>query len=483
MKFNKTAKNVIIASILFVLIKLIVPPVNGLTDIGINVIGVFIAIVYLWLTEGVGWVSLVAILLFVCTGVMPINAIFANSFGSWVTVFMISTMILNYLLTDLGIVRRLVVWAISRKFLEKKPWLFIICFFSAIYLAGLIIDATAGAAILLPLTIELCEQIGCKKGERLPKVLFLGASVSLGLAYLATPISHALPVVFMGLIGNDFDRKISMLDWCSVGIPTSLILLVLVFLYLFVVLRPDVSLINQYDAEAARQSIKPMGRDERIGCITYFVVIFLWLAPDLLKPVLPAVATWLAGAGVSFPVGLAILFLCVARSSDGKALLDFDAAIKNVSWAAVFLSAVITLLGPALTAENTGISVLISTSLGPLLQDFNSWVILVLIAAIWVVIQTNFMSCLVSGQMVYSAFVPIILALPQLGVNGIAFGIMVGMGCCFAILTPPSTASTALFMSTGWYTPTDGLKYCVPLVFAAILVHAFVAYPLGSILF
>lgn len=108
MKKNRTVLHLCIAAILFFLIKLLFPVVNGITPIGVSVIALFFSIVYLWTFEGVGWVSLLAIALFPCTGVMSYSEIAANSFGSWVTVFTLASCILNHALSESGMTDRIV---------------------------------------------------------------------------------------------------------------------------------------------------------------------------------------------------------------------------------------------------------------------------------------------------------------------------------------------------------------------------------------
>lgn len=481
-KLDKLTLHALISIIIFVTLKLLIPPVNGLTTIGVNVIAFFIAVVYLWISEGVGWVSLAAVVLFCCTGVMTYAQAFSASFGNWITIFMIVTMILNYALTDLGITRYIVVWSITRKWLEKKPWLFITIYFSAIYAVSLIMDSAPIALILLAITDELCEQFDCKEGEKLPKILFLGALAASLFGYMATPVAHIIPVVFIELISADFS-PITFSDWCRIGIPTTIAMLVAMILLMRVIYRPDVSKVNNYDAEANRKALIPMTREQIIASTTYLLVIFFWLAPEFLKNLLPAVSSWLSNVGYCVPVIIAIIFLMLVKTDEGKPILDFDRAVSSVSWQVVFLSAVIPMIGAGLTSEAAGITAFITSVLGPVFQNFYSWVPLVLAAALWAMVQTNFMSCLVTGQMVYAIMAPLVIAMPQMGVSGIGVGIVIGMMCSLGIMTPPATGGAAIMLSTKWYTPKDGISYSIPIMIATSLLGTFVVYPLACIMF
>lgn len=187
MKKNRTVLHLCIAAILFFLIKLLFPVVNGITPIGVSVIALFFSIVYLWTFEGVGWVSLLAIALFPCTGVMSYSEIAANSFGSWVTVFTLASCILNHALSESGMTDRIVKWAITRPAVQHHPWRFLCALFLSVYLVCLILDCTPAALVFFPMTLAICEQIGCEKQEKLSKVIFAGVMLSILLGYCATP--------------------------------------------------------------------------------------------------------------------------------------------------------------------------------------------------------------------------------------------------------------------------------------------------------
>lgn len=479
MKKNKTLRNLLIAAVIFLLIKLLFPQVNGITPIGINVIALFFSIVYLWTFESISWVSLLAIGLFACTGVMGYSEIATNSFGSWVTVFTLASCILNYALSESGMMDRIVKWAITRSFVQKRPWWFLEALFLSIYLMCFILDCTPAALVFFPMALGICQQIGCEKGEKLGKVIFAGCMISILLGYCATPISHSIPIVFIGLINGDFGIGMNFVDWCVIGIPVSFAMFLVMLLFFRVVVRPDVSKIRNFDSEAVRSATQPMTRKQVIISVTYLAVIFLWLCPTLFQTLLPDFANWVTSVGYILPVIVAIAVLMCIRD-EGKPILDFDAAVQSVSWPLILLTASIMLVNPCISSEKTGIIQFLSNSLGPVFQSAASGWVLVALAATWVLVQTNFMSCFVSGQLVYTLFTPLAVALPAFGLSGPALGVMIAYACGVAFLSPPSSGPAAVFISTDYYTPADALKYGTPLMIAYILMSVGMLYPLAA---
>ena len=66
----KTQRNFLIAAIVGLLILFLLPPVNGLTPVGVKFLAVFIPTVIIWLIEGgSGWSGLMATALIVFLGV------------------------------------------------------------------------------------------------------------------------------------------------------------------------------------------------------------------------------------------------------------------------------------------------------------------------------------------------------------------------------------------------------------------------------
>lgn len=479
MKKNRTVLHLCIAAILFFLIKLLFPVVNGITPIGVSVIALFFSIVYLWTFEGVGWVSLLAIALFPCTGVMSYSEIAANSFGSWVTVFTLASCILNHALSESGMTDRIVKWAITRPAVQHHPWRFLCALFLSVYLVCLILDCTPAALVFFPMTLAICEQIGCEKQEKLSKVIFAGVMLSILLGYCATPISHSIPILFIGLINADFGIGMNFADWCKIGIPSSLVMFLLLLLFFRVVIRPDVRKLENFDAEAVLAAMPPMTRKQKIISATYGVVILLWLCPTILQSIAPTAAAWITAAGYIFPVVAAIAFLLCVQDQ-GKPVLDFDAALHSVSWPLILLTAGIMLVNPCISSERSGIIPFLSSTLGPLFSSASSKWVLIALAAAWVMVQTNFMSCFVSGQLVYTVFTPLAIALPAFGLNGPALGVMIAYACGVAFLSPPSSGPAAVFISTDYCTPGDALKYGTPLMIVYILLSVVVLYPLGA---
>jgi sodium-dependent dicarboxylate transporter 2/3/5 len=109
----------------------------GLTTIGASTLAIFIATIYLWITYGTGWISLLSIGLLGFTGIAPANTILANSFGNSTTVIVIGTLMLCVALEETGVAKLIANWFISRKFVENRPYMFFAMFLISVRCSSL----------------------------------------------------------------------------------------------------------------------------------------------------------------------------------------------------------------------------------------------------------------------------------------------------------------------------------------------------------
>ena len=133
MKDKKTI-HFCIAIILDILICLLVPATNGLTEIGVRTIGAAAATVYLWTFVATDWTSIFSALLFAIAGVMPFPKLITAGAVPVMLIIVMSAVTIP--LSKTGFIARVINWFVTRKFLRGRPWLFFAFYFAAIYIIG-----------------------------------------------------------------------------------------------------------------------------------------------------------------------------------------------------------------------------------------------------------------------------------------------------------------------------------------------------------
>lgn len=165
---NKVYVHYLVALILFLLILLALPAGNGLTSDGVHLLAVIVPIIYMWITVGTDWVSLLALAGIVMTGVMTNGSnyyasVYSGSMGNFIILTVITCMALSEVLGQTGVIAKIANWFITRKFCQGRPYMFLAMFILSFFVIGTFMEATAAAIMYISLAQEICDKLGYKK--------------------------------------------------------------------------------------------------------------------------------------------------------------------------------------------------------------------------------------------------------------------------------------------------------------------------------
>ncbi|MGM9525692.1 MAG: citrate transporter, partial [Peptococcaceae bacterium] len=100
------------------------PPIGGLTELGMRAIGIFFGVLWGWVFIDLGWPSLLGIFAVGTTGYMTVAKSFATAFSDSQTLQMILVLALVAYLEESGCSTYLARWFVSRKVGVGRPWFF-----------------------------------------------------------------------------------------------------------------------------------------------------------------------------------------------------------------------------------------------------------------------------------------------------------------------------------------------------------------------
>ncbi len=477
---NKKTIHFLISIALYILISILVPPVNGLTEIGVRAIGAATATVYMWTFVGVDWTSIFSALLFAIAGVMPLPALLTT--GAIPIMLIITMSAITIPLSKTGVIARLINWFISRKFLRGRPWLFIASYFAAVYIIGCFLDVAACCLIALPVAKEICREIGYEDDSKFASTMYLGVIWYSMWGYAATPIAHTVSIIIMGLIETTAGITVSMFDYMIVGIPSTIILGILSFLVFRFIVRPDVSKFVDYDPTIRASKFSPkISKGERNAVVIFALVIIAILFPDMFRNILPEAAAFVSSLTIVGPAIAGIALLYIMTDEKGERLLDFTKSINEIPWSAALLVMGMFVVAPSLTAESTGISIWLANILNPITSTMTSWIPLILIVAAFAAIFTNFMSCNAIANITFSLVAPIAMGLAPL-VNVVALGMVVAVAANIGIMTPAASAASAIVLGSG-ASASHAMKFGAIMIPIAIILCLAIVYPMASMVF
>ncbi len=455
----------LIALIIGIVIWFALPASNGLTDIGVHVIAILIPVLYLWLTTNTHWTCFLALALLVMTQAMTANEVWAGSMGHFVVITVLAYMLLNICLKQTGVINKIAIWFVTRKFVQGRPYAFMAMFFASNVIIGMFMDNLSLAVIYIGITGVLCEEIGVKKGDPFYTCMFTGVMWGNVILSIASPIAHALPNIIMGSAEAQLGITITYGQWLAVGVPFAA-LCYLAIMLVVLIWRPDTTAFKNFDVEAVKKKYPPLDARGKFSAFIFVLVVIFVLAPSILKDVNPFFA-YLNNIGVVIPALLAIVVLALVRM-DGKPILNVPAAMKEVAWPPIIFAGTVSVFATPLSAENTGIS--------PWLGNIFSFVnglppfAVVVILMVFAIIMTNFLSNTVTMVLFFNIGV---IVLANGNTNMGVFTIIIALAASMASLTPSAAVPSPLFFGPGHVTMKNTLKWnliWIPLTFVILVV-------------
>ncbi len=457
---------------------MLLPPLEPLTPLGMKVIGIFLFTVIGWVFLGIGYPSLLGIALLVATGAMTPEAAFAASWGNYLILFILAVFGLAECLRLTGFSRRFALWFLTRPFAVGRPWLMIAMFLLGPLSLGSVMSGTATCITFMAIAEPMLEALGYKRGDRFAATLMMGIAWTATAAFIMTPIGHGSNVMFIEWIQRDFGYTITFPLWMAVGVPMGLLLYSLILGYLRFVVRPDVSKFGGTAIEYVRQEKAKMGvmrLEEKLAVGIFLIVITCWMLPGLVGNILPGISTYLGKLGYAIPPLIGAGLLCVIRVKN-QPLMTFRQWMAGVPWGTIALIAAIVVIRDLLGSPETGIPQMLTNIFQPLATNAPFFAYR-LIGQLWVSIQTNIMSNLVSACLVYGAMVPAAIA-AGVGSPALGFALIAGARSGFAL--PSATTNTALVTGSGWVPVSFMARHGFTVTIGVILLCVFVVYPWAS---
>ena len=464
------------------LLFLLLPPLEPLTSMGMKVVGVFIFTITWWATVGIGYPSLLCLSLLAVSGAMTPEAVFAVSWGNYLVIFVLAVFGLSECLRITGFSRRFALWFISRPFTKGRPWLTIAMFLLATTSLGTVLSGTATCITFMAIAEPMLEGLGYKRGDRFAAAFMMTTAWAATAAFVTTPIGHGSNLLLIDWLQRDAGYSLSFLQWIVVGLPAGLLFYLLIMGYLRFVIRPDMSQFTAKAANYIREESSRMGNmktEEKFAVGVFLTVIVFWIFPGIFGNLLPGVSGYIGSLGYSIPPLIGACLLCILRVNN-KPLLTFRQWMAGVPWETVALIAAIYALQGVISKPETGIPQLGTSLFAPLATSAPFFVYLT-IGLVWVTIQTNLMSNLVSKSLVYTIMVPSAIA-AGIG-NPVAMGFTIWAAACAGFALPSATTNTAIVTGSGWVPVPFMARHGFVISIGMVLISTFVIYPLAASVF
>ncbi len=453
-------------------------PIEPLTPLGMNLIGVFLGVLYGWIFIDIIWPSIAGLLALMLVGGMKPGMLLNKSFGDPIVVMMFFIFVFCATINYYGLSKFISLWFITRKAVAGKPWLFTYTFLGSIMLLGGLTSASPAAVIGWSILYGVCDVCGYKKGDGYPTMMVFGIVYAAQVGMALIPFKQAALTVMSAyetMSGTHIDYAKYMLI-ALVACALCSLLFLLIGKYVF---RPDVSKLADLDASKLdKDQSLSLSSVQKTVLGFLFALVALLLIPAFLPTDL-AVVKFLKSIGNTGICMFLVGIMCFIKVN-GKPLLRFKAMVDDgVAWGIIFILAMVQPLSGAMANPASGITPFLMSVLEPLFGS-GSPMFFAVCMGLLATILTQF----INNGAVGVALMPIIFSYcTNMGVGPELPVIMVVMGVHLAFLTPAASSSAALLHGNEWASTKSIWKSSPIVILLSWALMSIVIAVLGSMLF
>lgn len=452
------------------------PPIPPLEPIGMHVLGIFIGLLFAWITIGFIWPSFLSIIALNLAGYQSMNQIIAGGFGNNITVFVFLMLILVIYFEKVGLCERIAYWFLSRKIIVGRPWTLVTVFLFASYVMAML--TYSYPAMLIPWTIlyTVCKDIGYKKGDTFPAFMVLGIGVAAQMGFTALPIkSHSLLSIGILESVTQGQYSVNFFEYAAINIPITLIVLIIYILMMRFVFKVNVDLLYEITEEKfASYRNQKLSIQEKLAFITIIFFIAIMALPSIL-PQEWLITSILKKFGMTGCLVLVFGLLTLFRI-DKKPILDFsDMANKgHIGWEVIIMYTGCMPVSSAMANPNVGITNIIVDYCMPMLSHLTSFEFLI-ITFIVITLLTQLMHNLVLAAVV----TPLIVQFAM--VAGCDPSLLVVVLCFaygFSTTTPAASAASSLVFLNDWSPTRTSYKVLISHFIVSMIILSTSVVPL-----
>ena len=325
------------------LLLLLMPLPEGMPPLAMRVAAVTALMATWWLMESlpVAATALLPIALFPLLGVMPTGQV-TLAYADHIIYLFLGGFLIAVAIEKWGLHQRIALHTI--RLVGTSPRRVIFGFMFATAFLSSWVSNTATAMMMVTIGMAVLTQmsgVNPARNEQERARTDFGTALMLGIAYaasiggVATLIGTPPNAILAGVLEKHYGYQIGFAEWMLFGLPVSLLMLLLTWLYLTrIAFRQHMQGPGGSDAAISRQiaALGPMTAQERRVLVVFLLVVLAWIGRGLFD--LPGLAL-LADASIAM-LGALALFVIPADWKRGRMLLDWQSAVR-IPWDIIIL--------------------------------------------------------------------------------------------------------------------------------------------------
>ena len=456
-----------------------------ITDIGMEVFGIFLGTIYLWTTVETLWSSLLSIFLLGISNYSSMDNVLGDFLGSPIIIIVLFMFILSGAMEHYGITDHIAYYCLTRKSTYGRPWLLVFIIGIACMLVGGFSSPFTSIMIFWSIMDSVFKQLSFDKKDVFPQLIRILIVISSVLGFPIAPFMQNSLVLIRNLetLSSDLPKgPITIADagYFTFTLMISFILWSATVLFSKYILRPDtLKLMNLNEDIIINNKPVPMDIRQKSISIGFFVMILLMLIPSIF-PTLPGM-TLLKSWNAGFPLAITAI-LCLINLGDGKPIINLNTvACRHFNWTSFFIVGAAVYLGNVITDDSTGICTFINWLLAPLLSGMSP-AIFTMFILLMAAILSNLGNSLVVGLILQTIILAYYVTNPTLDiivVNTLIIYFTLGT----AIILPSASPFAAMMHGNNQISRSLIYKVAPLFVLIQYVIIIVIGIPLATLIF
>lgn len=465
----------LIGGVLVLVILLMTPTPEGLSDEAWRTAAITILMGIWWLTEAIPIfvTALLPIVLFPILGVTTISEATSPYANPLIFLFM-GGFIIALAMEKWNLHKRIAISIVS--FVGIKPSSIIIGFIIAAAFLSMWVSNTATAIMMLPIAMSILELVDREEGSdkiNFEIVLILCIAYACNIGGMGTLIGTPPNALLAGFVLENYGIEITFFDWMLVGVPIVILSLPLMYLVLTKVIYPIKIKVLPGGKELIQKQMNELGlisSEEKKVAAVFLSVALLWIFRPFLSNYIPGISD----AGIAIAASI-VLFIIPSDLKENVFLLKWSDT-KRLPWGVLILFG--GGLSMASAISSTGLATWIGNGIGAL----DTWPILLIIFI--VISLIIFLTEMTSNTASTAAFLPILASVAiGLGENPLLLAIPTVLGASCAFMLPVATPPNAIVYGSGKISIPEMAKAGLWLNILFILLLTLASYTIIGIVF
>ena len=466
MKISKKKIGLVLGPVLFALVMLFFNPENLNPDAK-SILASTIWIAIWWITECVpiSVTALLPIVLFPLTGGLDIKSTTA-SYGHNLVFLFVGGFIIALAIEKWNLHKRVALSII--KFTGTKKSRIILGFMIATAVLSMFISNTATTIMILPVGMAIISKVSESNNSyeniNFGKSLMIAIAYSASIGGMATLIGTPPNMIFAGVVKESYGIEIGMLEWSKFGLPVSLFLLLICWIYLTKVAFSFEDKNQASGKQEINNQLKKLGKfsnEELKVSVIFGLTAFGWIFRKQLVKIIPFLDDTIIA--ISFAI---VLFIIPDKKN--KPLLNWEDTIK-LPWGILLLFG-----GGMAIASAFGKSGL-ALWIANLLSTMNGVSLFLLILII--VVSINLLTELTSNMATTAMLLPVLVTM-TLAINVHPYFLLVSatLAASCAFMLPVATPPNAIVFGSGLLKIEDMFKKGIWMNLFSVIVISLIVY-------